>query len=112
MLLIFTSRSSNVKIDVSTKDRLKGPSGIKELERFFFSISGNFIPNFVVCYLRMFELLSTKNNNGRYLKIVMRCISRFTMDFKPSVSVLFGHYSLPRRRILTKLGRAKFEKTT
>ena len=35
-----------------------------------------------------------------------------TMDFKPSVSVLFGHYSLPRRRILTKLGRTKFEKTT
>ena len=35
-----------------------------------------------------------------------------TRDFKPSVSVLFGHYSLPRRRILTKLGRAKFEKTT
>ena len=25
----------------------------------------------------------------------------FTMDFKPSLSVLFGHYSLPRRRILT-----------
>ena len=37
---------------------------------------------------------------------------QFTMDFKPSVSVLFGHYSLPRRRILTKLGRTKFEKTT
>ena len=35
-----------------------------------------------------------------------------TMDFKPSVSVLFGHYSLPWRRILTKLGRTKFEKTT
>ena len=33
-----------------------------------------------------------------------------TMDFKPSASVLFGHYSLPRRRILTKLGRTKFEK--
>ena len=32
--------------------------------------------------------------------------------FKPSVSVLFGHYSLPRRRILIKLGRTKFEKTT
>ena len=30
---------------------------------------------------------------------------RITMDFKPSVSVLFGHYSLPRRRILTKLRR-------
>ena len=42
---------------------------------------------------------------------IERIIS-FTMDFKPSVSVLFGHYSLPRRRILTKLGRAKFEKTT
>ena len=27
-----------------------------------------------------------------------------TMDFKPSVSVLFGQYSLPRRRIVTKLG--------
>ena len=35
-----------------------------------------------------------------------------TMDFKPSVSVLFGHYSLPRRRILIKPGRTKFEKTT
>ena len=35
-----------------------------------------------------------------------------TMDFKPSVSVLFGHYSLPGPRILTKLGRTKFEKTT
>ena len=27
------------------------------------------------------------------------------MDFKPSVSVLFGHYSLLRRRILIKLGQ-------
>ena len=35
-----------------------------------------------------------------------------TMDFKPSVSVLFGHYSLPGPRILTKVGRTKFEKTT
>ena len=35
-----------------------------------------------------------------------------TMDFKPSVSVFFGHYSLPRRRIVTKLGRTKFENTT
>ena len=35
-----------------------------------------------------------------------------TMDFKPSVSVLFGHYSLPGPRILTKLGRTKIEKTT
>ena len=35
-----------------------------------------------------------------------------TMDFKPSVSVLFGHYSLPWRPILTKLERTKFEKTT
>ena len=33
------------------------------------------------------------------------------MDFKPSESVLFGLYSLPWRRILTKLGRTKFEKT-
>ena len=33
------------------------------------------------------------------------------MDFKPSVSVLFGHDSLPGQRILTKLGRTKFEKT-
>ena len=28
------------------------------------------------------------------------------------ISVLFGHYSLLRRRIVTKLGRTKFEKTT
>ena len=33
-------------------------------------------------------------------------------DFKPSVSVLFGYYSLPWWRILTKLRRTKFEKTT
>ena len=34
------------------------------------------------------------------------------MDFKLSVSALFGHYSLPGPQILTKLGRTKFEKTT
>ena len=38
--------------------------------------------------------------------------SSTTMDFKPSVSALFGHYSLPGPRILTKLGRTKFEKPT
>ena len=39
-------------------------------------------------------------------------LSSVTMDFKPSVSVLFGHYSLPWRRILTKLEQTKFQKTT
>ena len=39
-------------------------------------------------------------------------LKRSTMDFKPSVSVLFGHYSLLGPQILTKLGRSKFEMTT
>ena len=44
--------------------------------------------------------------------LALRYTLYVTMDFKPSINVLFGHYSLPRRRILTKLGRTKFEKTT
>ena len=46
------------------------------------------------------------------LRLIHAMHALTTMDFKPSVSILFGHYSLPGPRILTKLQRTKFEKTT
>ena len=64
-----------------------------------FSLSVSYLANVFV------SITVNMQNVGSYIIVP-------TMDLKPSVSVLFGHYSLPWRPILTKLGRTKFEKTT
>ena len=67
------------------------------------------IKNFLTSLFRLFSLHIAFGHSGIAL---IFCKYVTTMDFKPSVSVLFEYYSLPGPRILTKLGRTKFEKTT